>query len=215
MKNEFKVLYICKDFIVFIKPFGIISEDNGKDNCVFAYIRKYLNDTGEKNTELYPVHRLDKETGGIMVIARNKTTASFLSKTVTDGQFKKTYTAEICGKIIPPSGGMTDLLFFDRQRNKTFTVKRERKGVKRAELEYFTEQETENGSIVKINLKTGRTHQIRVQFSSRGCPVIGDRKYGGGKSEFMHLWAGELVFPTESGEVMSFSVPVDFNKLRD
>lgn len=209
MNSDFKVLYYDKDLITVIKPFGIISEDNEKNNCIFSYIRSFLQDNGEKS-DIYQIHRLDKETGGIMVFARNKETAAFLSKAVAENKFTKIYTAEISGKITPESGEMTDLLFFDRKRNKSFTVKRERKGVKKAILFYETEEFKNERSIVKIKLGTGRTHQIRVQLSSRGFPITGDRKYGGEKADFMHLWAGELAFPAANGKILSFKQNADF-----
>lgn len=111
-----------------------------------------------------------------MVYARTKTAAAALSKAVQEGSFVKEYVAMIHGTP-PPGGDWTDLLWKDSGKNKVFVVKRERKGVKKARLEYTCKHQGET-SLVHIRLYTGRSHQIRVQFASRGFPLVGDHKYG-------------------------------------
>lgn len=159
------ILFNNKDIAVIIKPVGLDSE---KD--VVLEIKEEL------GGEVYTVHRLDKNVGGLMVYARNKTSASELSKGIANGEFVKEYLAEVHGAP-PERGDFEDLLFKDSSKNKVFVVKRERRGVKRARLEFerLTLGET---SVVRIRLHTGRSHQIRVQFSSRGFPLLGDKKYG-------------------------------------
>lgn len=156
-----QILYECKDYIVIVKPVGMDSEHD-----VPAVI----------NGEVFPIHRLDKNIGGVMVYARTKSAAAALSKAVREGSMVKEYVAMVHGTP-PENGDWTDLLWKDSAKNKVFVVKRERKGVKKARLE-FTRLSEGECSLVHIRLHTGRSHQIRVQFSSRGFPLVGDHKYG-------------------------------------
>ena len=156
-----EILYSDKNYTVLIKPVGLDSEHE-----VPAAL----------GGEVYPIHRLDKNVGGVMVYARTKAAAAALSKAVQEGTMIKEYAAVVHGTP-PESGDWTDLLFKDSRKNKVFVVKRERNGVKKARLE-FTRQTAGETSLVHIRLHTGRSHQIRVQFSSRGFPLVGDHKYG-------------------------------------
>ena len=159
------ILYSDNHLAVCIKPVGLDSEAE-----VPAALKEQL------GGELFPIHRLDKNVGGVMVYARTKQAAAALSKAVQDGQMVKEYAAMVHGTP-PETGDWTDLLFKDSSKNKVFVVKKERKGVKKARLEFRTLSAGEE-SLVRIRLHTGRSHQIRVQFSSRGFPLIGDHKYG-------------------------------------
>ncbi len=160
-----EILHSDKDIAVCVKPVGMDSEHE-----VPAALQDAL------GGELYPVHRLDKNVGGVMVYARNKNTAAALSRTIQDGSMVKEYLAMVHGTP-PENGDWSDLLFKDSGKNKVFVVKKERRGVKKARLEFtrLTEGQT---SLVRIRLHTGRSHQIRVQFASRGYPLVGDGKYG-------------------------------------
>ena len=173
------ILYSDKNITVIVKPVGIDSEHDVP---------------AQLGGEVYTVHRLDKNVGGVMVYARNKYTAAALSKAIQDGTMVKEYLATVHGTP-PESGDWTDLLFKDSTKNKVFVVKKERKGVKKARLEFsrLTAGET---SLVRIRLHTGRSHQIRVQFASRGFPLLGDHKYGArdDTSEPM-LFSCRLTFP--------------------
>ena len=160
-----KCLYSDKDFAVVVKPVGKDSE-----NEVPAALKEQL------GGEIYTLHRLDKNVGGVMVYARTKAAAATLSKAIQDGSMVKEYVALVHGAP-PESGDWEDLLFKDSRKNKVFVVKRMRNGVKRARLEYALLSKGET-SLVRIRLHTGRSHQIRVQFSSRGFPLVGDHKYG-------------------------------------
>ena len=126
--------------------------------------------------QIFPIHRLDQNVGGVMVYARSKSAAAALSQAVQAGTMVKEYVALVHGTP-PEMGDWTDLLWKDSQKNKVFVVKRERKGVKQARLEFRRISSGET-SLVHIRLHTGRSHQIRVQFSSRGYPLVGDHKYG-------------------------------------
>ncbi len=132
--------------------------------------------------DIFPVHRLDLNVGGVMVYARNNPSAAQLSRLIQEGALVKEYVACVHG-LVPESGDWADLLFKDSTKNKVFVVERERRGVKKARLEFtrLAVLEGEDGSrdsLVRIRLHTGRSHQIRVQFASRGYPLAGDHKYG-------------------------------------
>ena len=160
-----QILYSDRGIVVCIKPVGLDSEAE-----VPAALREIL------SGEIFPIHRLDKNVGGIMVFARTKAAAAALSKAVQEGQVIKEYVAMVHGTP-PEVGDWEDFLFKDSRKNKVFPVKKERKGVKYARLE-FQRLKTGEQSLVHIRLHTGRSHQIRVQFSSRGFPLVGDHKYG-------------------------------------
>lgn len=174
-----EILYSDPEIVVCVKPVGMDSEHE---------VPQAL------GGEIYPVHRLDKNVGGVMVYAKKKAAAAALSKAVQEGTMVKEYVAMVHGAP-PEEGDWEDLLWKDSAKNKVFVVKRERRGVKKARLEYKRLREGET-SLVRIRLHTGRSHQIRVQFSSRGFPLVGDHKYGSRdeKSEPM-LFSCCLSFP--------------------
>lgn len=160
-----EIVYSDKDIAVVVKPVGMDSE-----KAVPMELQTELGGT------FLPVHRLDQNVGGLMVYARNPAAAAALSRQIQEGSFLKEYVALVHG--MPESqGDWTDLLFKDSRKNKVFVVKKERAGVKKARLTYRLLKEGEQ-SLVRIRLYTGRSHQIRVQFSSRGFPLVGDHKYG-------------------------------------
>ncbi len=160
-----EILFSDRDLVVCVKPVGLDSEMQ-----VPAAIKEQL------GGEVFTIHRLDKNVGGVMVYARTKSAAAALSKAVQEGSMIKEYVAQVHGTP-PESGDWEDLLWKDPQKNKVFVVKRQRGGVKKARLEYRTLKSGET-SLVRVRLHTGRSHQIRVQFSSRGYPLVGDHKYG-------------------------------------
>ena len=160
-----EILYSDSSLAVCIKPVGMDSEKE---------LPQALRDS--LGGQIFPIHRLDKNVGGVMVYARSKSAAASLSQAVQAGTMVKEYVALVHGTP-PENGDWTDLLWKDSQKNKVFVVKRERKGVKQARLEFRRISGGET-SLVHIRLHTGRSHQIRVQFSSRGFPLVGDHKYG-------------------------------------
>ncbi len=153
--------------------------------------------------QVYPVHRLDRNVGGVMVFARTGKAAAALSQAIGRGEVEKEYVALVHGTPLE-RGDWTDLLFKDGAANKVYVVRRERRGVKKARLE-FTRLTAGETSLVHILLHTGRSHQIRVQFASRGFPLVGDHKYGAkdGCAAPM-LYACRLRFPYK-GTIRSFS----------
>ena len=178
-----EILYSDKNIAVVLKPLGLDSEHD-----VPSAIKEQL------GGEIFPIHRLDKNVGGVMVFARTKQSAAALSKAVQEGTMVKEYVALVHGTP-PESGDWSDLLFKDSTKNKVFVVKKERRGVKKARLEFrrLTAGET---SLVRIRLHTGRSHQIRVQFASRSYPLVGDRKYGGrDDAPAPMLFSCKLTFP--------------------
>ena len=191
------ILYSDRDLAVCIKPVGLDSEAE-----VPAELKKAL------GGEIFPIHRLDKNVGGVMVFARTKQAAAALSKAVQEGQMVKEYVAMVHGTP-PERGDWEDFLFKDSRKNKVFAVKKERKGVKYARLEFerLTAGET---SLVHVRLHTGRSHQIRVQFSSRGFPLVGDHKYGS-RDERLEpmLFSCRISFPWK-GESKVFEAKPDW-----
>ena len=169
-----KILFEDSEVIVLVKPVGVPSEttQNGEKGILDSLKNQQgLND-------VFLLHRLDRNVGGVMVFAKTKKSAAHISKQIQENTFKKTYLAVVDGIIEEKQGVYKDLLFKDSSKNRSYVVNRMRKGVKEASLEYVVLNENENKSLVKVTLHTGRTHQIRVQFSSRKTPLCGDIKYG-------------------------------------
>ena len=191
------ILYSDQNIAVCIKPVGLDSEAD-----VPAALKEAL------GGDLFPIHRLDKNVGGVMVYARTKQAAAQLSRAVQEGTMVKEYVAMVHGTP-PETGDWEDLLWKDSVKNKVFVVKRDRRGVKKARLEFRRLCEGET-SLVRIRLHTGRSHQIRVQFSSRGFPLVGDHKYGSrdGRTAPM-LFSCRLTFPYR-GETRQFEALPDW-----
>ena len=172
-----EILYENNEILVCVKPAGTLSEKSDKPNSLPLIIEKEKLEASYP-VSLFAVHRLDKEVSGVMVFAKSANAAAKLSAQISDRSFHKEYLAIVEGVPEKESDVLKDLLFKDSTKNKTFVVKRARKGVKEASLEYTTLASKDESSLLKIVLHTGRTHQIRVQFASRGHSIIGDKKYG-------------------------------------
>ena len=186
-----EILYSDQNIIVCIKPVGLDSEKQMPQQIKENF-----------DGEIYTVHRLDMNVGGVMVYARKKQIAAQLSKAIQEGTMIKEYIATVHGTP-PEKGDWEDLLWKDSRKNKVFIVKRVRNGVKKARLEFvrLTEGET---SQVRIRLHTGRSHQIRVQFAGRGFPLVGDHKYGSrDKRTAPLLFSCKITFPYQ-GKTVSF-----------
>lgn len=182
------------------KPAGILSQPSpNRKESMLSLLEEQC------RCAVYPIHRLDREVGGTMVFAKTASAAAVLSAAVQQRTLAKEYLAIVQGRPETPEGVFTDLLFKDSARGKTFVVTRMRKGVKEASLSYRLLAERNGRSLVLVRLHTGRTHQIRVQFSSRGMPLLGDRKYGGLPASGTALWSCRLSFPGGKG-VASFAV---------
>lgn len=183
-----EILYQDEQIIVCVKPVGVDSEHE---------LPQLL------GGEVYTLHRLDQNVGGVMVYARTKAAAARLSREIQEGHMIKEYLATVHGTP-PESGDWQDLLFKDSRKNKVFVVKKQRAGVKPARLE-FTRLTAGERSLVRVRLHTGRSHQIRVQFASRGYPLVGDHKYGSRAPETAPmLFSHRLTFP-HKGQNVTFS----------
>lgn len=186
------ILYSDKHIAVICKPVGLDSERQ-----VPTVLKESL------GGEAFPIHRLDQNVGGVMVYARAKQSAANLSKAVQEGTMVKEYVATVHG-VPPEQGDWEDLLWKDSRKNKVFVVKRLRGGVKKARLEFTRLATDGETSLVRIRLHTGRSHQIRVQFSSRGFPLVGDHKYGSRDDRTAPmLFSCRITFPYR-GETRSF-----------
>jgi len=194
---KLNVIYEDNHIIVVEKPYGIptqadITNDIDMQTLVKEYIKEKYNKPG--NVFVGIVHRLDRNVGGIMVFARTSKGASRLSEEIRSRRFKKTYIAWVNGTLKDKSGVLEDYLLKDEEKNFVRVVDKTTKGAKEASLDYEVIEEKENMSLVKINLHTGRAHQIRVQFSSRGHALLGDKKYGGSDGKNISLWAYKISF---------------------
>ena len=171
-----EILYRDRNAVIIYKPAGIPTQpDPTGSTDAMTELSAALTALGEPS-ELYLVHRLDRVAEGLLVFARNKKSAAELSRMASEQLLGKEYLAVVTGDA--QGGNMTDLLYKDARQGKSFVVDRERVGVKRAELDYECIARQEGMSLVRIRLRTGRFHQIRAQFSSRGLPLVGDGKYG-------------------------------------
>lgn len=194
-----KILFENNELIVCEKPVGILSQADAKGGrSMVTLLTEHIEANGEKG-EIGVVHRLDKNVGGLMVYTKKSFAAAKLSQAIQNREFDKEYLTVIQGEPEEKSAVLEDLLFKDSSKNKTYVVKRERKGVKKASLEYKVletiEYQGEKLSLVHVRLHTGRTHQIRVQFASRKMPLLGDNKYGSREHQCdIALWSYRLAF---------------------
>ena len=197
-----ELVYVDDDILVCLKPARVLSTD--EPGGVPDLAREAL---GERETDVRTVHRLDRVVSGLMVLARNAKSASELSRQIRDNEFEKEYLAVIHGRPQADSGTLRDLLGRDKARKMTYVAQEPAKGVQEAILDYQVLNTAPEMSRVQIRLHTGRTHQIRVQFASRGMPLMGERKY----SELndpceIALWSYRIGFThPKTGERMEFT----------
>lgn len=205
---DFRILLSSPHYVAAVKPFGVLSEDDGSAGCMAGLLRS----AGIESP--YPVHRLDRTTEGLMLWARTREAASILSAEAQSGAFSKVYRALLSADpALPPAGELRDRLYFDRRRDKAFVVTGERKGAKEAVLRYTRGEPFDwRGHPItpaRVELLTGRTHQIRVQFASRRSPLAGDGKYGSRLNyKSPSLFCEEIRFSWE-GEEIAVTLPPD------
>lgn len=187
MIMDIEILYEDEYLIFAVKPIGVLSQKGNGENMIDLL--------SQNRGEVYPVHRLDTAVGGVMVFAKTPQSAAKMSALVSKNEIEKQYLAVLQGNPEQENDTLVDLLFKDSRKNKSFVVKRERKGVKKASLEYNLISSKDDLSLVKVKLHTGRTHQIRVQFASRKLPLLGDGKYGSKCNKCsVALWSNSLKF---------------------
>ena len=194
-----ELIYQDKDIVVCVKPSGILSTD--EPGGMPDLVREALGDNNVRT-----VHRLDRMVSGLMVLARRSKAASELSRQIREGEFQKEYLAVVHGMLPEECGEFRDLLWRNKQERKTYIVDTPDKDVQEAVLDYRVLNHAEDMSRVRIRLHTGRTHQIRAQFSGRGLPLVGDRKYGVLQDDCtIALWSYRLAFNHPySGKPMEF-----------
>ena len=204
-----EILYEDRDLLVCVKPAGCLSEDGPSETCMPRQLRAQYRAAG-KGDFIAGVHRLDRNVGGLMLFSRRKEITGKLTAAVAEHRVVKEYLAVLRGQITEPEGTLTDLLFRDSTKNKTYVVKRMRKGVREASLSYRVLATADNLTLVRVRLHTGRTHQIRAQFSSRGLPLLGDVRYGSKDPNCdCALWSFHLRFdhPVTGKEVEVYRRP--------
>lgn len=210
------ILYEDNHILVCIKPVGILSQsDSSGEEDMITILKEYV-EAKHEAAEIGPVHRLDRNVGGVMVFSKKAFVAAKLSKDIQDRNFHKEYYAVVHNCPEEKQGVWKDLLFKDSSKNKSFVVARPRKGVKEASLEYEVVGTKDSPlgvvSLVRIRLHTGRTHQIRVQFSSRKMPLVGDGKYGSKDNGCeIALWSYKLEFkhPVKKNKIEFSKLPAD------
>lgn len=189
---DIPILYQDRDLLLCRKPAGIPSQPDPSGQADLLSTLQVSHQTARL------IHRLDTPTGGIMVFGLTPKATAKLGTLVQDHTlFQKEYLAVLASPPTEPQGQLKDFLYHDKRTNKAFVTGKERKGSKEAILDYTVLETTEDGrTLVRVRLHTGRTHQIRIQFASRGLPLVGDGKYGSReKCPFIGLWAYKLTFP--------------------
>ena len=197
-----ELIYVDDDIVVAIKPARVLSTDEA--GGMPTLVREAL---GNPKADIRTVHRLDRVVSGLMVLARNAHSASELSRQIRENEFQKEYMAVVHGHPAEDSATLRDLLGRDKARKMTYVADAPAKGVQEAVLDYQVVSRNEAFSKVRIRLHTGRTHQIRVQFASRGMPLVGERKYATLEDPCeIALWSGMIGFHhPATGEKMTFT----------
>lgn len=202
--DQFQILHKDDSFLVCLKPARVRSTD--EPGGMPELCRTAL---GNPKADVRTVHRLDQVVSGLMVLARGAKAASELSRQIREDAFGKEYLAVLHGVPAEKQGTLTDLLLRSKPERKTYVVTEPGKGVQEAILDYQVLGEAEGFSMVRILLRTGRTHQIRCQFSSRKLPLVGDRKYSLNEDDCeIALWSAKLSFHHPvTGEALEFTAP--------
>ena len=207
-----EIIYADNDLVVCVKPARVLSTD--EPGGLPDLLREALG-----TTDFRTVHRLDRVVSGLMVVARNAKAASELSRQVREDAFEKEYMAVVHGRFPEDTGRLVDLLGRDKARKMTYVADAPGKGIQEAALQYRVLAKSDDMTKVRIRLETGRTHQIRVQFASRGFPLVGDRKYStledpceialwSCRVGFTHPVTGEpMIFEKEPASAYPWSMP--------
>ena len=209
-----KVLYEDNHLIAAIKPHMVPSQaDSSGSMDMLSTVKEYVKQKYNKPGNVYIglVHRLDRPAGGVMVFARTSKAAARLSKQIAENTFEKTYLAVVNGHP-DKSGKFEDYLLKDSSSNTVKIAPKDTPGAKYAALEYKTLAQTDKLSLMEIRLITGRSHQIRVQFASRGFALYGDARYGNAEGDHLALWSRSVCFlhPTTKQKLCFSAEPDEF-----
>lgn len=221
------IIYEDNHLLVVEKPVNVLSQKCSDDELDMLTLLKIdLKERYQKPGDVFLglVHRLDCPVGGVMVFAKTSKAASRLSEQVRNRAFKKTYFAVVHGEMSAPVGTLKHTLLKNASENKVYVVEEDTPGAKQAVLDYHVIERLEDLSLVKINLQTGRPHQIRVQFATMGHPLFGDQKYGLQYNKALAqlaLWSHKisLIHPTSKETMIFHSTPpstepwVDFKEI--
>ena len=209
---KIRIIFEDNHILVVEKPVNVPSQkDKSENDDMLTLLKNYIKERYAKpgNVYLGLVHRLDRPAGGVMVFAKTSKAASRLSEEIRSGSFKKIYLVVVHGKVNVSKGELKHFLLKDERKNIVSIVEKSAQGAKAAVLAYEEIEHVNGVSLVRVDLQTGRPHQIRVQFSSTGNPLWGDQKYGQGKSragQQLALWAQEVMFTHPvSNERITFS----------
>jgi 23S rRNA pseudouridine1911/1915/1917 synthase len=214
-QKNIQILYEDNHIIVAVKPVNILSQkDRTGDPDILTILKDDIKDRYNKpgNVFLGLVHRLDRPVGGVMVFARTSKAASRLSREIREGRFSKTYLAVVKGAPQHKRGKLEHHLVKNSDTNIVSAVSKDDEDGKKAVLNYSVIESRDGKSLVEVELLTGRSHQIRVQFSIIGCPILGDLKYGDdGKKHNMALWSYHIAFkhPVAGEDVKFKCAPPD------
>ena len=230
-KEDLVVLYEDNHVFVVLKPQNVpCCEDESKDKDLLTVVKEYIKEKENKPGNVYVglVHRLDRVTGGVMVFAKSSKSASRLCEQMKSGDFKKVYLTIVSGQFREKKGIFTNYLRKNAITNTVYVCTETEKDAKLAQLDYEVLSSVDDMHLVKVNLHTGRSHQIRVQFASRSLYVYGDRRYGTPTKTNLALWASLLAFthpvtkerlvfkiepPTDEAPWNKFDVSSAFEKL--
>lgn len=211
--QDLNIIHEDNHILVAVKPQNVPSqEDESKDPDMLTLLKSYIKESKNKpgNVYLGLVHRLDRPTGGVMVFAKTSKAAARLSQSMKNGEFEKSYLAVTVGCPKEKKAELITYLKKNPVNNRVYVCAESADGGKKASLNYKVISERQKIALLKVDLQTGRSHQIRVQLAHIGCPIFGDAKYGGdtlAKGHFLNLWAYCLKFPHPvSGETMSYFV---------
>lgn len=216
--SDIPILYEDNHLLVVVKPPNLLSQgDQTGDEDLHTILKEYIREKYNKpgNVYLGLVHRLDRPVGGVMVFAKTSKAAGRLSEQIRKGKFNRCYLAVVYGHPHPLKGSYCNHLRKDRKTNMVRVVKPDVSGGKEARLDYEVVDMISDFSLVRINLHTGRSHQIRVQMSHASHPLLGDQRYGPrtNKRQQIALWAEQISFahPTTK-EILVFKEPLPLNK---
>ncbi|MBD9224739.1 MAG: RluA family pseudouridine synthase [Clostridiales bacterium] len=220
--EDLRILYEDKFLVLCVKPVGVLSEDSDTAACMPALLRQHYRALGQ-NDYIATVHRLDKAVGGVMLFSRRRDVTGKLTAAVAEHRVTKEYLAVLRGTPEKDADTLTDLLFRDAAHNKSYVVTRMRKGVREARLDYTALAHHDGLTLVRVRLHTGRTHQIRVQFSHRGLPLLGDIRYGSKAPCPPALWSCRLALTHPvTGQPLDVTCPppdtypwTDFSPLKE